>query len=189
MKEKSVWLHHPTGNPRKSLFLVSENQISLGGKAFATNDVVICKQKFPNRFFKTLNLLLFYALFLWLMYELLSLSIRLSVAINVEMTPGIDVARTNQRMQDLLELFNLRSSTTDDEQLALFLWVYLGTFLYQLFLANIVFRPSVYLELHNGETLQVPYLFVRPRKFIKVLGRIRKIAKKNRKALKLAAKE
>jgi hypothetical protein len=105
------------------------------------------------------------------------------------MTPGIDVARTNQRMQDLLELFNLRSSTTDDEQLALFLWVYLGTFLYQLFLANIIFRPSVYLELHNGETLQVSYFFVRPRKFIKVLGRVRKIAKKNRKALKRAAKE
>lgn len=189
MRKKSVWLHKPFSTPKKTLFSVNENEISLGDRAFATSEVVQCKQSFPNQFFKPISLLISISLFLWMMYELLSLMLRLQSGLLLEMDPDLDVARTKERTQSLLELFHLRSSTTDDEQLVLFLWLYLGILVYSIVIANLVFRPRVYLESKSGESIEVPYILVRPRKFASTLGRARKIAKKNRKLIRRASRQ
>ena len=52
MRTKSVWLHSPFGDPKKRLFSVSENEISLGDSVLATTEVIECKRRYPNAFLK-----------------------------------------------------------------------------------------------------------------------------------------
>ena len=70
MKNKSVWLHRPFGNPKKILFSVTEDEVSLGDKVFPAGEVVDCKQSYPKSLSKPVNIILSYGLLGWTLYEM-----------------------------------------------------------------------------------------------------------------------
>jgi hypothetical protein len=113
-----------------------------------------------------------------------SLFFRLSAYILLPESPDLDTARANEKAQELLQLFFLRTSTTDEQQLQLFLCLFVFSILYGLIFSNLIFRPRVVLHLKNGDVAEASYLLVRPRKFVKTLAAGRKISKKTRKSLK-----
>lgn len=81
-------------------------------------------------------------------------------------------------MVKVLHKFHLRTSTSDDQQLALAFWIYIFLLAYGLFLAPLVFRPRIVLIARGGSVVEVAYRFVRPRKFAKALVAARKLAKR-----------
>jgi hypothetical protein len=184
VKNKSVWLHRPFGNPKKILFSVTEDEVSLGDKVFPAGEVVDCKQSYPKSLSKPVNIILSYGLLGWTLYEMYSLFFRLSAYILLPESPDLDTARANEKAQELLQLFLLRTSTTDEQQLQLFLCLFVFSILYGLIFSNLIFRPRVVLHLKNGDVAEASYLLVRPRKFVKTLAAGRKISKKTRKSLK-----
>lgn len=186
MRMKSVWLHKPFGNPKKILFSVSKDEITLGEKVFPAGEVVRCKRNFINPFSKFMFYVTSFGITGWMFYEMASLMMRLSISISLSNRPDADVARTNERMQSILELLRLRSSTTDEEQALLFLWLYISVILYGLIFSNLIFRPRVVLTSKNGDVVEAPFLLVRPRKFIKTLAAGRKVCKRTRKLIKAA---
>lgn len=186
MRMKSVWLHKPFGNPKKILFSVSKDEITLGEKVFPAGEVVRCKRNFINPFSKFMFYVTSFGITGWMFYEMASLMMRLSISISLSNRPDADVARTNERMQSILELLRLRSSTTDEEQALLFLWLYISVILYGLIFSNLIFRPRVVLTSKNGDVVEAPFLLVRPRKFIKTLAAGRKVSKRTRKLIKAA---
>jgi hypothetical protein len=93
-----------------------------------------------------------------------------------------DVARVNENLQNMLQALHLRASTTDDQQLQLFLVLYFSTILYGLIFSNLIFRPRIVLTLKNGDTVEAPFLFVRPRKFANALRAGNKVSKRTRKS-------
>jgi len=181
MKKKSVWLHNPTGNPKKTLFTVSKTEISLGDNIIPAGDVVSCKRTYP-KFFYTLNLGISLALAGWMVYEAASFIIRLQFAVFIDLSPEIDATATNAKMNSLLQTLHLRTSTTDDQQLQLAFWLYISVLIYGFLLSNLIFRPRITLTSKNGTVVEVPFLLVRPRKFANCLAAARKISKKARKA-------
>jgi hypothetical protein len=182
MKKKSVWLHNPTGNPKKTLFSVTKTEISLGGTVLLANEVASCKRIFAKPFYKQINLLMNFSLFAWLLYEALNFLIRFQFALLSEVSTDTEKEETNKLKMDILEFFHLRTSTTDDQQLQLFFMLYISILIYQNLISHIIFRPRIVLTSKSGSVTEVPYLLVRPAKFAKCLGVARKIAKKNRKS-------
>lgn len=183
MKKKSVWLHNPTGNPKKTLFTVSKTEISLGDNIIPATDVASCKRTYP-KFFYALNLGTSLALVGWMVYEAASFIIRLQFAGILDLTPELDATATNAKMNSLLQTLHLRTSTTDDQQTQLAFWLYISVLIYGLLLSNLIFRPRITLTSKNGTVVQVPFMLVRPRKFAKCLVAARKIGKINKKARK-----
>ena len=182
MKKKSVWLHNPTGNPKKTLFTVSKTEISLGDTVLSANEVAAFKRTYAKPFYGKINLLVFFALFGWLLYEGLNFLIRFEFALLSELSTDTEKEETNKLKMDILEFFHLRTSTTDDQQLQLFFMLYISILIYQNLISHIIFRPRIVLTSKSGSVTEVPYLLVRPAKFAKCLGVARKIAKKNRKS-------
>ena len=182
MKKKSVWLHNPTGNPKKTLFTVSKTEISLGDTVLSANEVAAFKRTYAKPFYGKINLLVFFALFGWWLYEALNFLIRFQFALLSELSTDTEKEETNKLKMDILEFFHLRTSTTDDQQLQLFFMIYISILIYQNFISHIIFRPRIVLTSKSGSVTEVPYLLVRPAKFAKCLGVARKIAKKNRKS-------
>jgi hypothetical protein len=184
MRRKSVWLHKPFGNPKKILFSVTKEEISLGDKVFPAGEVVGCKRNYANPLFKPINIVLTFGLLGWTFYEMASVFLRLAIQIALDMQPDVDVARTNERLQDMLQALHLRASTTDDQQLQLFLVLYFSTILYGLIFSNLIFRPRIVLTLKNGDVVEAPFLFVRPRKFANAFRAGHKVSKRTRKSIK-----
>jgi hypothetical protein len=182
MKKKSVWLHNPTGNPKKTLFTVTKTEISLGDTVLLASEVASCKRVYAKPFYKQINLLINFSLFAWLLYEGLNFLIRFQSALLLELFPDGDEEGTNELKMQLLQNSHLRTSTTDDQQMQLFFWLYLSVLIYQFILSNILFRPRIMLTSTSGSVTEVPFLLVRPGKYGKCLGVARKIAKKNRKS-------
>ena len=182
MKKKSVWLHNPTGNPKKTLFTVTKTEISLGDTVLQSNEVAAFKRTYAKPFYGKINLLVFFALFGWWLYEALNFLIRFEFALISELSTDTEKEETNKLKMDILEFFHLRTSTTDDQQLQLFFMLYISILIYQNLISHIIFRPRIVLTSKSGSVTEVPYLLVRPAKFAKCLGVARKIAKKNRKS-------
>ena len=182
MKKKSVWLHNPTGNPKKTLFTVTKTEISLGDTVLQSNEVAAFKRTYAKPFYGKINLLVFFALFGWWLYEALNFLIRFEFALLSELSTDTEKEETNKLEMDILEFFHLRTSTTDDQQLQLFFMLYISILIYQNLISHIIFRPRIVLTSKSGSVTEVPYLLVRPAKFAKCLGVARKIAKKNRKS-------
>ena len=182
MKKKSVWLHNPTGNPKKTLFTVTKTEISLGDTVLQSNEVAAFKRTYAKPFYGKINLLVFFALFGWWLYEALNFLIRFEFALLSEVSTDTEKEETNKLKMDILEFFHLRTSTTDDQQLQLFFMLYISILIYQNLISHIIFRPRIVLTSKSGSVTEVSYLFVRPAKFAKCLGVARKIAKKNRKS-------
>ena len=182
MKKKSVWLHNPTGNPKKTLFTVTKTEISLGGTVLPTDEVASCKRVYAKPFYGKINLLVFFALFGWWLYEALNFLIRFQFALLSELSSDTEKEETNKLKMDILEFFHLRTSTTDDQQMQLSFMLYISILIYQNLISHIIFRPRIVLTSKSGSVTEVPYLLVRPAKFAKCLGVARKIAKKNRKS-------
>ena len=182
MKKKSVWLHNPTGNPKKTLFTVTKSEISLGDTVLPANEVAGFKRTYAKPFYGKINLLVFFALFGWWLYEALNFLIRFEFALLSEVSTDTEKEETNKLKMDILEFFHLRTSTTDDQQLQLFFMLYISILIYQNLISHIIFRPRIVLTSKSGSVTEVSYLFVRPAKFAKCLGVARKIAKKNRKS-------
>jgi hypothetical protein len=135
MRRKSVWLHKPFGNPRKILFAVTKDEISLGDKVFPAGEVVGCKRSFAKPFLKPIHFVITYGLFGWILYELLFFSVRLQLLIALDGRPEADVARINERLQTILAMLHWRGSITDEQQLQLLLWSYLSFFYMRYFQA------------------------------------------------------
>ena len=182
MKKKSVWLHNPTGNPKKTLFTVSKTEISLGDTVLSANEVAAFKRTYAKPFYGKINLLVFFALFGWWLYEALNFLIRFEFALLSEVSTDTEKEETNKLKMDILEFFHLRTSTTDDQQMQLSFMLYISILIYQNLISHIIFRPRIVLTSKSGSVTEVPYLLVRPAKFAKCLGVARKIAKKNRKS-------
>jgi hypothetical protein len=182
MKKKSVWLHNPTGNPKKTLFTVSKTEISLGDNIIPATDVASCKRTYPKSFYMPINFSISLALAGWMVYEAASFIIRLQFAIILDLTPELDATATNAKMNSLLQTLHLRTSTTDEQQTQLAFWLYISVLIYGLLLSNLIFRPRITLTSKNGTVVQVPFILVRPRKFAKCLVAARKIGKINKKA-------
>ena len=181
MKKKSVWLHNPTGNPKKTLFTVSKTEISLGDTVLSANEVAAFKRTYAKPFYGKINLLVFFALFGWWLYEALNFLIRFEFALLSEVSTDTEKEETNKLKMDILEFFHLRTSTTDDQQMQLSFMLYISILIYQNLISHIIFRPRIVLTSKSGSVTEVPYLLVRPAKFAKCLGVARKIAKKNRR--------
>ena len=181
MKKKSVWLHNPTGNPKKTLFTVSKTEISLGDTVLPANEVAAFKRTYAKPFYGKINLLVFFALFGWWLYEALNFLIRFEFALISELSTDTEKEETNKLEMDILEFFHLRTSTTDDQQMQLSFMLYISILIYQNLISHIIFRPRIVLTSKSGSVTEVPYLLVRPAKFAKCLGVARKIAKKNRR--------
>ena len=181
MKKKSVWLHNPTGNPKKTLFTVTKTEISLGDTVLQSNEVAAFKRTYAKPFYGKINLLVFFALFGWWLYEALNFLIRFQFALLSELSSDTEKEETNKLKMDILEFFNLRTSTTDDQQMQLSFLLYISILIYQNLISHIIFRPRIVLTSKSGSLTEVPYLLVRPAKFAKCLGVARKIAKKNRR--------
>ena len=181
MKKKSVWLHNPTGNPKKTLFTVSKTEISLGDTVLSANEVAAFKRTYAKPFYGKINLLVFFALFGWWLYEALNFLIRFEFALLSELSTDTEKEETNKLEMDILEFFHLRTSTTDDQQMQLSFMLYISILIYQNLISHIIFRPRIVLTSKSGSVTEVPYLLVRPAKFAKCLGVARKIAKKNRR--------
>jgi hypothetical protein len=182
MKKKSVWLHNPTGNPKKTLFTVTKTEISLGDTVLPANEVAAFKRTYAKPFYGKINLLVFFALFGWWLYEALNFLIRFEFALLSEVSTDTEKEETNKLKMDILEFFHLRTSTTDDQQMQLSFMLYISILIYQNLISHIIFRPRIVLTSKSGSVTEVPYLLVRPAKFAKCLGVARKIAKKNRKS-------
>ena len=182
MKKKSVWLHNPTGNPKKTLFTVTKTEISLGDTVLQSNEVAAFKRTYAKPFYGKINLLVFFALFGWWLYEALNFLIRFEFALLSEVSTDTEKEETNKLKMDILEFFHLRTSTTDDQQMQLSFMLYISILIYQNLISHIIFRPRIVLTSKSGSVTEVPYLLVRPAKFAKCLGVARKIAKKNRKS-------
>ena len=182
MKKKSVWLHNPTGNPKKTLFTVTKTEISLGDTVLPAHEVAAFKRTYAKPFYGKINLLVFFALFGWWLYEALNFLIRFEFALLSEVSTDTEKEETNKLKMDILEFFNLRTSTTDDQQMQLSFLLYISILIYQNLISHIIFRPRIVLTSKSGSVTEVPYLLVRPAKFAKCLGVARKIAKKNRKS-------
>ena len=182
MKKKSVWLHNPTGNPKKTLFTVTKTEISLGDTVLQSNEVAAFKRTYAKPFYGKINLLVFFALFGWWLYEALNFLIRFEFALISELSTDTEKEETNKLTMDILEVFHLRTSTTDDQQMQLSFMLYISILIYQNLISHIIFRPRIVLTSKSGSVTEVPYLLVRPAKFAKCLGVARKIAKKNRKS-------
>ena len=182
MKKKSVWLHNPTGNPKKTLFTVTKTEISLGDTVLQSNEVAAFKRTYAKPFYGKINLLVFFALFGWWLYEALNFLIRFEFALLSEVSTDTEKEETNKLKMDILEFFHLRTSTTDDQQMQLSFLLYISILIYQNLISHIIFRPRIVLTSKSGSVTEVPYLLVRPAKFAKCLGVARKIAKKNRKS-------
>jgi len=182
MKKKSVWLHNPTGNPKKTLFTVTKTEISLGESTIPASEVASCKRTYPKSFCLPLNTGISLALAGWMVYEAASFIIRLQFAVFIDLSPELDVTATNAKMNSLLQSLHLRTSTTDDQQLQLAFWLYISVLIYGFLLSNLIFRPRITLTSKNGTVVQVPFLLVRPRKYAKCLVAARKISKKARYA-------
>ena len=181
MKKKSVWLHNPSGNPKKTLFTVTKTEISLGDTVFPTSEVAAFKRTYAKPFYGKINLLVFFALFGWWLYEALNFLIRFQFALLSEVSTDTEKEETNKLKMDILEFFHLRTSTTDDQQMQLSFMLYISILIYQNLISHIIFRPRIVLTSKSGSVTEVPYLLVRPAKFAKCLGVARKIAKKNRR--------
>jgi hypothetical protein len=182
MRRKSGWLYKPFGNPRKILFSVSKEEVTLGDQVFPAGEVVDCKRNFSKPFLKPTNFVLTYGLLGWMLYELASLYIRLVILLRLDTESEADLARANERIKTLLQMFHLRASTTDDQQLQLFLWLYLSLFLYGII--SKFFGPRIVLTLKNGDVVEAPFFIMRPRKYVKTLNAGRKLSKRNRKSIK-----
>ena len=61
MKKKSVWLHNPTGNPKKTLFTVTKTEISLGDTVLQSNEVAAFKRTYAKPFYGKINPAFFWA--------------------------------------------------------------------------------------------------------------------------------
>lgn len=171
------------GDPKKTQFKVTESEISLGNFVVPTSEVQSCKVGYSKKWLGPLAATIGLSLLTWLSYELVSLVIRFSTAVNVASTPGVDEAASHASMVHFLEKLHLRASTSDDQQLALTFWIYVFLFVYGLFISPLIFRPRIVLTARGGSVVEMAYRFVRPRKFAKTLGAARKIAKKNKKTL------
>ena len=182
MKKKSVWLHKPFGDPKKTLFSVTKTEISLGDTVLPTSEVAAFKRTYAKPFYGKINLLVFFALFGWWLYEALNFLIRFQFALLSELSTDTEKEETNKLKMDILEFFHLRTSTTDDQQMQLSFMLYISILIYQNLISHIIFRPRIVLTSKSGSVTEVPYLLVRPAKFAKCLGVARKIAKKNRKS-------
>ena len=182
MKKKSVWLHKPFGDPKKTLFSVTKTEISLGDTVLPTSEVAAFKRTYAKPFYGRINLLVFFALFGWWLYEALNFLIRFQFALLSELSTDTEKEETNKLKMDILEFFHLRTSTTDDQQMQLSFMLYISILIYQNLISHIIFRPRIVLTSKSGSVTEVPYLLVRPAKFAKCLGVARKIAKKNRKS-------
>lgn len=184
MRKKSVWLYKPFGNPRKTLFSVTKDEVTLGDKVFPAGEVVGCKRSFAKPILEPINFVLSSGLFGWMLYELAFLIFRVQIQIALAGLPEADVARKNERLELFLAL-HWRGLITDDQQLELILWLYLSINLYGVFLVSLIFRPRIVLTLKNGEVAEAPFLFVRPGfGYPKTLKAGRKLSKRNRKSLK-----
>jgi hypothetical protein len=181
MKAKSVWLHTPMGNPKKTQFKVTESEISLGNFVVPVSEVQSCKVGYPKKWLAPLTATIGLSLLAWFAYEVVSLVIRFSTAINVASTPGVDEAASHASMVQLLEKLHLRASTSDDQQLALTFWIYIFLFVYGILISPLIFRPRIVLTARGGSVVEMAYRFVRPRKFAKTLAAARKVAKRNKK--------
>ena len=181
MKKKSVWLHKPFGDPKKTLFSVTKTEISLGDTVLPTSEVAAFKRTYAKPFYGRINLLVFFALFGWWLYEALNFLIRFQFALLSELSSDTEKEETNKLKMDILEFFHLRTSTTDDQQMQLSFMLYISILIYQNLISHIIFRPRIVLTSKSGSVTEVPYLLVRPAKFAKCLGVARKIAKKNRR--------
>jgi hypothetical protein len=182
MRKKSVWLHNPSGNPKKVLFSVTGTEVSLGETVLPASEVASCKRTYAKPFYGKINLLITFALIGWFLYEALNFLIRFQFALLLDSSPDVDKEATNEKMMNLLRNMNLRTSTTDDQQMQLFFWLYLTVLIYGTLLSNTIFRPRITLTSKSGLVTEAPFLLVRPRKYAKCLIAARKIAKKNRKA-------
>lgn len=169
------------GDPKKTQFKVTESEISLGNFVVPSSEVQSCKVGYSKKWLGPLAATIGLSLLTWLSYELVSLVIRFSTAVNVASTPGVDEAAAHASMVHFLEKLHLRASTSDDQQLALTFWIYIFLFVYGLFISPLIFRPRIVLTARGGSVVEMAYRFVRPRKFAKTLGAARKIAKKNKK--------
>lgn len=183
MRAKSVWLHNPTGDPKKTQFKVTESEISLGNFVVPASEVQSCKISYANKWLFLINMAIGLSLSSWFVYEVSSFLIRLQTAFVVAGTPGVDEAATQASMVELLHKLHLRASTSDEQQTQLALGLYVLILVYGIFIAPSIFRPRVVLTARGSSVVEVPYRLVRPRKFAKTLAAARKIAKKNKKAL------
>lgn len=181
MRAKSVWLHTPMGDPKKTLFKVTESEISLGNFVVPISEVQSCKVGYSKKWIAPLAATIGLSLMIWFSYELVSLVIRFSTAINVASTPGADEAASHASMVQFLEKLHLRASTSDDQQLALTFWIYIFLLVYGLLISPLIFRPRIVLTSRGGSVVEMAYRFVRPRKFAKTLAAARKVAKRNKK--------
>jgi hypothetical protein len=182
VKKKSVWLHNPTGNPKKTLFTVTKNEISLGDTVLPADEVASCKRVYAKPFYGKINLLMLFALFGWWLYEALNFLIRFQFAFLSELSSETEKEDTNKLKMEFLQFFHLRTSTTDDQQMQLFFLLYISILIYQNLISHIIFRPRIVLTSKSGSVSKAPYFLVRPAKFAKCLGIARKIAKKNKKS-------
>jgi len=178
MKSRSVWLHNPTGSPKKVEFKVSDTEISLGEFVVLAEDVASCKVKYPNRIYGLLVPMIVCGLLAWWFAEFLSFAIRFQFALLMELTPNLDEAATQTQAVAILQKLHLRSSTTDDQQMQLAFWLYIAFILDCLFVSHFIFRPRIVLKSREGSSADAPYRFVRPRKFIKTLVAARKVVKR-----------
>ena len=178
MKSRSVWLHNPTGNPKKIQFKVSDSEISLGDFVVPADEVASCKTSYPFRIYGLLVPVIVYGLLAWWFAEFLSFVIRFQFALLIELTPNLDEAATQAQAVALLQKLHLRSSTTDDQQMLLAFWLYIALTFYSLFLSPFIFRPRLVLKSREGSSVEVPYRFMRPRKFIKTSVAARKVVKR-----------
>ena len=182
MRKKSVWLHNPSGNPKKVLFSVTGTEVSLGETVLPASEVASCKRTYAKPFYGKINLFILFALFGWWLYEALNFLIRFQFALLSELSSDTEKEETNRLKVDFLKVFHLRTSTTDDQQMQLFFILYVSILIYQNLISPIIFRPRIVLTSKSGLVTEVPYFLVRPAKFAKCLGVARKIAKKNQKA-------
>lgn len=178
MRAKSVWLHTPMGDPKKTLFKVTESEISLGNFIVPISEVQSCKVGYSKKWLAPLTATIGLSLLVWFSYELVSLVIRFSTAMNVASTPGADEAAAHASMVHFLEKLHLRASTSDDQQLALTFWIYVFLFVYGILISPLIFRPRIVLTARGGSVVEMAYRFVRPRKFAKTLAAARKAAKR-----------
>ena len=169
------------GEPKKTLFKVTESEISLGNFIVPISEVQSCKVGYSKKWLAPLTATIGLSLLVWFSYELVSLVIRFSTAMNVASTPGADEAAAHASMVQFLEKLHLRASTSDDQQLALTFWIYIFLFVYGILISPLIFRPRIVLTARGGSVVEMAYRFVRPRKFAKTLAAARKVAKRNKK--------
>ena len=177
------------GRPRKTRFKVTADEISLGDFVVPASEVHSCKVGYPKKWLGPLSLIIGLSFMLWFLYELMSLIIRLVAAMSVDPTSdGVD-SEVKLATVRLLNKFYLRSSTSDDQQLALTFWIYIFSIAYGLFIAPLIFRPRIVLVARGGNVVEVAYRFVRPRKLAKTLVAARILAKRTKVNLRQSPSE